>query len=103
MVHFKELLDACNATLHPTVSVRRLVSWSVSQSVGWSPFWAEALKGSMTYAFTHMGNFFLLLLLLLLCPPPQIPVSRPKFQSQGQNPSPEAQIPALRPKSQPGI
>ena len=31
--------------------------------------------------------------------PPQIPISRPKFQSQGQNPSPEAQIPALRPKS----
>ena len=30
------------------------------------PFWAAAPKGSMTYAFTHMGNFLLLLLLLLL-------------------------------------
>ena len=27
-------------------------------------FWAAAPKGSMTYAFTHMGDFFLLLLLL---------------------------------------
>ena len=26
------------------------------------PFWAVAPKGSMTYAFTHMGNFLLLLL-----------------------------------------
>ena len=31
--------------------------------------------------------------------PPQIPASGPKFQSQGQNPSLEAQIPSLRPKS----
>ena len=30
-----------------------------------APFWAAALKGSMTYALTHMGNFLLLLLLLL--------------------------------------
>ena len=32
--------------------------------------------GSMTYAFTYMGNF--LLLLLLQRTPPQIPVLRPK-------------------------
>ena len=32
-------------------------------------------------------------------PPPQIPVSRPKFQSRGPNPSLEAHIPASRPKS----
>ena len=57
---------------------------------------AAAPKGSMTYAFTHMGNFFLLLLLLLLLHPPLI-----KFQSQGPNLSLEAQIPALRPKYQP--
>ena len=45
-------------------------------------FWAAALKRSMTYAFTHIGDFLLLLLLLLLLrPPPQISVSRPKFQS----------------------
>ena len=53
-------------------------------------FWATVPKGSMTYAFTHMGNFLLLLLLLLLLlrPPTsnpclwvQIPVSRPKSQS----------------------
>ena len=63
-------------------------------------FWAAAPQGSMTYAFTHMGDFLLLLLLLLLRPsPPQIPVSRPKFQSRGPNPSLEAQIPASRPKS----
>ena len=47
------------------LSVGRLVGWSV----GRSPFWAAAPKGSMTYAFTHMGDF-LLLLLLLLRPPP---------------------------------
>ena len=50
--------------------------------------WAAAPKGSMSYAFTHMGNF-LLLLLLLLRPPPL------KSQSQGPNPSLEAQIPVL--------
>ena len=46
-------------------------------------FLAAALKGSMTYTFTHMGNF---LLILFLCPsvlPPltQILASRPKSQS----------------------
>ena len=48
------------------------------------------------------------LLLLLLHLPPQIPVSRLKFKSQGPNPSTgspdpnlEAQISALRSKSQP--
>ena len=38
-------------------------------------FWAAAPKGSMTYAFKHMGNFLLLLLLLLLLrtpPPPSL-------------------------------
>ena len=30
-----------------------------------TPFWAAVPKGSMTYAFTHMGDFLLLLLLLL--------------------------------------
>ena len=46
-------------------------------------FLGSGPKGSMTYAFKHMGNFFLLLLLLLLLrpPPPQILVSRPKSQS----------------------
>ena len=61
------------------------------------PFWAAALKGSMTYAFTHMGDFLLLLLLLLLLlrtPPP--PVSRPISQPGGPYPSLEAQIPDLR-------
>ena len=62
------------------------------------PFWAAAPKGSMTYAFTHMGNF-LQLLLLLLRTIPQSPASRPKFQSRGPNPSLEAQILAARPKS----
>ena len=34
----------------------------VGRSVGrLLPFWAAAPKGSMTYAFTHMGNFRLLL------------------------------------------
>ena len=69
-------------------------TWGISFS-----FWPAAQKGSMTYAFTQ-GNFLLLLLLLLLLlrPPPQIPISRPKFQSPGPNPSLEAQIPASRPK-----
>ena len=64
-----------------------------------SPFWAAAPKGSMTYAFTHMGNFLLLLLLLLLRPPP--PASRPISQPGGPYPSLEAQISVLRPKSHP--
>ena len=54
-------LFASYATLHPAMSVRRLVGWSV-------PFWAAAPKGPMTYAFTQ--EKFLLLLLLLLHPPP---------------------------------
>ena len=59
-------------------------------------FWAAAPKGSMTYAFTLMGNF---LLLLLLCTP--LPsASRPKSQPQGPNSSLEAPIPTLRLKSQ---
>ena len=60
-------------------------------------FWAAAPKGSMTYAFTHMGSF---LLLLLLCTPPP-PASRPISQPGGPYPSLEAQIPVLRSKSQP--
>ena len=63
-------------------------------------FWAAAPKGSMTYAFKIMGNFLLLpLFILLLCTPPsnpsleaQIPVLRPKSQSWDLNPSLEAQI-----------
>ena len=57
-------------------------------------FWAAAPKGSMTCAFTHMGNFLLLLLLLLLfrtIPSPQLP---------GPYLSLEAHDPILRPKSQ---
>ena len=60
----------------------------------WRGSRAAALKGSMTYAFTHMGNFLLLLLLLLLHPPI-------KSQSWHPNSSLEAQIPVLRPKSKP--
>ena len=65
-------------------------------------FWAAAPKGSMTYAFTHMGNF----LLLLRTPPPPslqayISAWRPISQPRGPNPSLEAQIPPSRPKSQP--
>ena len=59
------------------------------------PFWAAAQKGLMTYAFTHMGNFFL----LLIYPSPpslslgaQILVLRPRSQSHGPNPSLKAQI-----------
>ena len=54
-------------------------------------FWAAATKGSMTYAFTHVGNFFL----LLRTPPASRPISQPG----GPYPSLEAQIPVLRPKS----
>ena len=71
------------------------------------PSWAVAPKGSMTYAFTHMGDF---LLLVLHTPPPlglylslegHIPVLRPKSQPQGPNPSPEPEIWASRPGSGP--
>ena len=40
-------------------------------------FLAAAPKGSMSYAFTHVGNF-LLLLLRPSSPPTQIPVLSPK-------------------------
>ena len=70
------------------------------------PFRAAAPKGSMTYAFTHMGNIFLLPLLLLLLRPTsnpsleaQIPVSRPKSQSRDANPRIKAQILASKIKS----
>ena len=60
-------------------------------------FWAAAPKGSMTYAFTHMGNFLLLLLLLRTPPPPSlqayISAWRPISQPRGPNPSLDAQIP----------
>ena len=63
--------------------IRALSELIVIEVVGGSR--AAAPKGSMTYAFTHMGDF---LLLLLLRPSPsnpslkaQIPVSRPKSQS----------------------
>ena len=36
----------------------QFVHWSIDHA-----FWAAALKGSMTYALTHMGNFLLLFLL----------------------------------------
>ena len=53
-----------------------------------------ALKGSMIYAFTHMGSFHPLLLLLLY-PSPL------KSQSRGPNPGLKARILAWRPRSQP--
>ena len=52
-------------------------------------FWAAAAKGSMTYAFSHMGNFLLLFFSSFFVRP-----SPPR-----SNPSLEAQIPAVRPKS----
>ena len=58
-------------------------------------FWAAAPKGSITYSFTHVGNFLLLLLL-----PRPFPL---KSQSQGPNSSIVAQIPATRPMSQPSF
>ena len=82
------------------------------------PFWAAVPKGSMTFTFTHMGNF-LLLPLLPHSPSPsdptleaqipvlrpksqleaQIPFWRPKFSLRGPNLSLVAKIPALKPKS----
>ena len=83
-------LVASYATLHPPM----WTCWLLGQLV--RPFWAAAPKGSMTYAFTHMGNF-LLLLLLLRTPLP--PASRPISHPGGPYPSLEGQIPVLRPKS----
>ena len=98
--------DRYSAIIHKS----EWIIWGVG--IGWSPFWAAAPKGLMTYAFTQ-GKFLLLLLLLLHTPPPrfrprdptpslkaQIPASRPKSQPQGPNPSLEAPIPTLRLKSQ---
>ena len=66
---------------------RALPQWVVLEVEGGN--WAAAPKGSMTYAFTHMGNF---LFLLLLCPPA-------KSNPSQINPSIKAQIPVSRPKS----
>ena len=105
-------LDMCYATLHLAsilglrgqvsgLNSRKSVRWSAVLVPCLSRLWlklrgsrAAAPKGSMTYAFTHMGDF-LLLLFLLLRPSPL------KSQSRGPNSSLEAQIPVLRPKSQP--
>ena len=103
-------LVTCYATLHPAMSVGRLVGRSV-------PFWAASPKGPMTYAFTHMGNFLLLLLLLLLLilllrpppltskPPPQPPAQIPALglisKPQGSIPSVMSPIPASNLQSQP--
>ena len=89
--------------VYASLKLAMTVSWSVCLLVhpsvmisffGVCGFWAAAPKGSMTYAFTHMGNF--LLLPLLQRTPPQIPALRPKFQPRGRNPSLEAQILTLR-------
>ena len=53
-------------------------------------FWAAAPKGSMTYAFAHIGVFFSV-----------HPVTRSKSQSPNPNPSLKAQISATRLKSPP--
>ena len=58
-----------------------------------------ALKGFMTYAFTHMGNFLLPLLLPLPLHTPLPPASGPMSKPQGLYPSLKAQIQVLRPKS----
>ena len=75
--------------LHNMLNSRKSVRWSAVPVPCLSRLWlklrgsrAAAPKGSMTYAFTHMGNF----LLLLRTPPPPslqayIPASRPKSQS----------------------
>ena len=56
---------------------------------------AAAPKGTMTYVFTHRGNFSSSF--SSVCPlPPRL-----KSQPPGPNPSLKAQIPASRPKSQP--
>ena len=69
---------------------------SVGCGSSWGGSRAAAPKGSMIYAFTHMGSF-LLLLLLLRTPLP--PASRPIPQPGGPYISLQAQIPILRPKS----
>ena len=68
----------------PQKNSHKSVKWSavpVPAWVGCDWSWrgsrAAASKGSITYAFTHMGNFLLLLLLLILCPSPH------KSQSRG--------------------
>ena len=71
---------------------RKSVRWSAVPVPCLSRLWmklrgsrAAAPKGSMTYAFTHMGDFLLLLLLLLLLRPSPL-----KSQSRGPNSSLEA-------------
>ena len=66
-------------------------AWAV-ENLATFRFWAAAPKGSMTYAFTHMGNF----LLLRTPPPPSLQAHfsawRPITQPRGPNSSLEAQI-----------
>ena len=74
------------------------VRWSAVLGPCLGRLWLK-LKGELSSGpmFQHMGDFLLLLLLLLRPPPPSWLRSLP----QGQNLSPDAQIPALRSKSQP--
>ena len=79
-------------------------------SLSGARFGAAETKGSMTYAFTRMGNFLLLPPSFSYPPFPlgpnpsletKIPTSWSSFQPQGPNPRGKAQIPAQRPKYQP--
>ena len=69
----------CFATLHPAMSVRRLVC----------PLFGQRPRKGQWPMLSHRGIFSF----FMSVPAPQIPVSRPKFQSRGPNPSLEAQIP----------
>ena len=92
------LLLRLPSVCHPPPS---LSSSSSSSSSSCSSFWAAALKGPMTYAFTHRGNFsFSFSETHILA---KILVLRPKSQSPGPNFRLKAQIPASSLNSQPQI
>ena len=99
---FVQFLVACYATLHPALSVSRLV--------GRSSFWQRPRRGRWPMHSQVWGIFSSFFYVPPSPQPPgpylsfeaHIPASRPKSQSWGPNPSLKAQILAKMPKSKPG-
>ena len=69
-IRLSSVADFIPTIVWKKVEIWRFEDFLISAKKKCFPFWAAAPKGSMTYAFTHMGDF---LLYFLLCPPPSSP------------------------------
>ena len=82
----------------PHAILRTSLSSCIIVSLGCLLFGQRPRRGRWPM-LSHIWGIFSFSFSFFYVPPPQIPVSRPKFQSRGPNPSLEAHIPASRPKS----